>query len=180
MLNIKEIEEDLLKKEKVLDEIFSRNREMVRLSANAIKEMHACNFQNAKKLLECEEAQLKVLSIQAKKHGLDLNHIMQEYGEAKILLYAIEKKELPSSTELNITPESYLTALLDCIGEFKREMYEALRKRKKKDAEYYFNLMERVYDELLPLKFSNALLPDFRRKQDIARMQIEQARGELL
>ena len=70
--------------------------------------------------------------------------------------------------------------LLDSVGELKREMYESIRKGKKKDAERYFALMEEIFDALLPLRFSNAVLPDFRRKQDVARIQIEQARGELL
>jgi len=59
-------------------------------------------------------------------------------------------------------------------------MYEALRKNNRKEAEEFFAMMEAIYDELLPLRFSNAILPDFRRKQDVARIQIEQARGELL
>jgi len=70
--------------------------------------------------------------------------------------------------------------LLDSMGELKREMYESIRKGRKKDAEEYFALMEEIFDALLPLRFSNAVLPDFRRKQDVARIQIEQARGELL
>ncbi len=123
---------------------------------------------------------MNALSKEARKHGMDTNHIMQEYSEARILLFAIEKKDLPGSDELGVTPEAYLSGLLDCMGELKREMYESLRKGKRKDAEYFFSLMEKIYDELLPLKFSNALLPDFRRKQDVARIQIEQARGELL
>ncbi len=106
--------------------------------------------------------------------------LAKEFAEAKILLIAIEKKEIPSSDDLGTTPEAYLNGLLDATGELKREMYECLRKGKRDDAEYYFSRMEKIYDELLPLKFSNALLPDFRRKQDVARMQIEQARGELL
>ena len=59
-------------------------------------------------------------------------------------------------------------------------MYESLRHGKKKDAEGYFQMMEGIYDALLPLRFSNSVLPEFRRKQDVARIQIEQARGELL
>ncbi|MEW6528440.1 MAG: hypothetical protein AB1391_00980 [Candidatus Micrarchaeota archaeon] len=184
MLNIKEIEENLIKKEAILDELIKKNREIVRITANSIKEMHAGNIDNAKILLENAEAQIKILSEKAQNHDMginhNINHIMQEYAEAKLLFFAIEKKELPSSTELGITPEAYLNALLDSIGEFKREMYESLRKGKKEDALYYFELMEIVYNELLPFKFSNALLPDFRRKQDVARIQIEQARGELL
>lgn len=180
MLDIQEIEAGLMKKEAVLDEIIKKNREIVRLTANSIKEMHAGNLPAAKKLLSSAESQISILSKETKKYGMDLNHVMQEYAEAKFLLAAIERKELPSSTDLGATPESYLSGLLDCMGELKREMYECLRKGKKKDAEYYFALMEKIYDGLLPLKFSGALLPDFRRKQDVARIQIEQARGELL
>jgi len=59
-------------------------------------------------------------------------------------------------------------------------MYESLRHGRKDDAQKFFEMMELIYDELLPLRFSNAVLPEFRRKQDVARIQIEQARGELL
>ncbi len=180
MLNIKEIEKELLKKEAALDELIKKNREIVRITANSIKEMHAGNVEAAKALLKSAEREIAAISKEAQKHGMDVNHIMQEYAEAKIVLAAVERKELPSSSELNAMPEAYLSGLLDATGELKREMYESLRRGKKKDAEYYFNLMEKIYDELLPLKFSNALLPDFKRKQDVARMQIEQARGELL
>ncbi|MBU0586015.1 hypothetical protein KJ780_00730 [Candidatus Micrarchaeota archaeon] len=178
MLNIKEIEKELMKKESVLDELIKKNREIVRITANSIKDMHAGKIDSAKTLLK--KAEVEIAALRKKAPDNEPTHIMQEYCEAIILLYAIEEKELPSSIDLNATPESYLNGLLDCIGELKRQMYESLRKGKRKNAERYFNLMESIYDELLPLKFSNALLHDFRRKQDVARIQIEQARGELL
>ena len=59
-------------------------------------------------------------------------------------------------------------------------MYENLRKGDKKEAERFFHSMEWIFHELLHLRFSNAVLPEFRKKQDIARIQIEQARGELI
>lgn len=180
MLDIDEIEKNLMKKEAVLDKLVKKNRDIVRLTANSIKEMHAGNLPAAKKLLASAEAEMRPLAEEARKHGMNLEHVMQEYVEARILLFAVERKELPASSDLGVSPESYLNGLLDATGELKREMYECLRKGKRKDAEYYFSLMEKIYDSLLPLKFSNALLPDFRRKQDVARMQIEQARGELL
>lgn len=180
MLNIKEIESELMKKEAVLDELVRKNRDVVRLTANSIKEMHASNLPAAKELLETAGKELRTLTASAAKHGMDTDHMMQEYTEAMVLLAAIERKEIPGSKTLGVSGAAYLCGLLDAIGELKREMYESLRKRKRKDADYYFELMEKVYDELLPLKFSNALLPDFRRKQDSARIQIEQARGEIL
>ncbi len=180
MLNVKEMEKELLKKEAALDELIRKNREIVRITATSIKEMHSGNLGEAKKLLSSAEKEIKALSKSISGHNMGIDHIMQEYCEAKVLLSAIERAEIPGNKELGVSPEVYLNGLLDCIGEFKREMYEGLRKGDRKKAEYYFNLMDKTYDELLPLKFSNALLPDFRRKQDVARMQLEQARGELL
>jgi predicted translin family RNA/ssDNA-binding protein len=59
-------------------------------------------------------------------------------------------------------------------------MYESLRRGNKHEGGFYFKMMEEIYDELLPLRFSNAVLPEFRKKQDNARRQIEEARGKLL
>jgi translin len=92
----------------------------------------------------------------------------------------VELKKIPSYAELGVPEIPYLLGLLDSIGELKREMYESLRRGNKHEGGFYFKMMEEVYDELLPLRFSNSVLPDFRRKQDVARIQIEQARGELL
>lgn len=177
---IKNIEIELLKKENVLDEVIKKNREIVRFSSLAIKAMHAKELNEAEKLLTLAEKELKNLISLVKPYCFDINHVMQEYAEAKIVLAVIKKEQLPSYIDLNVTIEAYLNGLLDSIGELKREMFESLRKGDKKEAEYYFKIMEEIYDSILHLKFSNALLPDFRRKQDAARIQIEQARGELL
>ena len=48
------------------------------------------------------------------------------------------------------------------------------------EAERYFELASGIYEELLPIRFSNSLLPNFRKKQDVARSQVEQARSELV
>jgi translin len=142
--------------------------------------MHAYDLKAAKRHLSQAKKALDVLGEYSSEFPTHLNHVYQEYAEALIVLSAIESKKIPSYVELGVPEISYLLGLLDAIGEFKREMYESLRRNKKKDAANYFNMMEEVYDELLPLRFSNAVLPEFRKKQDAARHQIEQARGELL
>ena len=43
-----------------------------------------------------------------------------------------------------------------------------------------FDAMEKIYEAVEPFQFSNSILPNFRRKQDVARRQIEQARSEIL
>jgi translin len=89
-------------------------------------------------------------------------------------------KVKPTYSELGMPFEPYLLGLCDLVGELRREMLEMLKKGKKKEAEKYFELMSGIYDELMPIRFSNSLLPNFRKKQDVARGQVEQARSELV
>ena len=180
MVDVSSIEKKLTEKEKALDEVILSGRIAVRSCSNTIKAIHAGDMKKAKKHLA--EAEKIVRKMEKMKTGFpnQVNHVLQEYAEALIVLEAVEKKRIPGQKELKIDEVPYVLGLLDSVGELKREMYESIRKGKKKDAEKYFALMEEIFDALLPLRFSNAVLPEFRRKQDVARIQIEQARGELL
>lgn len=166
--------------EKQFDGINSEGRKLVRFCSNTIKSLHAKDMKEAKKNLAEAKTGIDALVKSSPAFTSHLNHVLQEYAEAQIVYMAIEKNRLPKFTELGIPEVPYVLGLLDAIGELKREMYESLRYGKKKDAEMYFQMMEDIYDALLPLRFSNAILPEFRHKQDVGRLQIEQARGELL
>lgn len=179
-LGINKIEKTLMNKENELDAVLSKNRIVIRACSNSIKAIHSGNTEKAKKYLNEAEKGLDKIKKYHDKFPSQLNHVLQEYAEARITLSAVEKGKIPSFDELKVGEISYLNGLLDAVGELKREMYESLRKGKKKNAEKYFEMMEMIYDELLPLRFSNAVLPEFRRKQDVARHQIEHARGELV
>ena len=180
MIDISDIEKKFMKKEEATDKITAENRTIVRACSNAIKAIHAKDMKAAAESLQEAEDGIKKFEKYRTEFPNQINHILQEYAEARIVLEAVEKKRILGYSELPVGEVSYLNGLLDATGELKREMYECLRQGKKKDAEKYFALMEEVYDSLLPIRFSNSVLPDFRRKQDVARMQIEQARGELL
>ncbi|MBN2478091.1 RNA-binding protein [Candidatus Micrarchaeota archaeon] len=179
-LKIDEIEKYLLKKEQSLDRLMVLQRETVRLCANSIKAVHAKDMKKAKQHLNEAEERVKIIRKFEKEFPNYANHVYQEYVEAKGLIAFYEGKPMPTYKKLKVTPESYLTGLLDLIGELKREMYENLRKGNKKEAERFFHSMEWIFHELMHLRFSNSVLPEFRRKQDVARIQIEQARGELI
>ncbi len=180
MIDISDIEKNLTGKEEALDEVILKGRTAVRACSNTIKAVHAGDMKTAEKHLAEAEKTVQQLVKKKTEFSSQVNHVLQEYAEARIVLWAVEKEKIPSRKELGVDEIPYVLGLLDSVGELKREMYECLRKQKKKDAEKYFALMEEIYDALLPLRFSNAILPDFRRKQDVARIQIEQARGELL
>lgn len=179
-IGINQITKKLSEREKHLDNVLAENRKTVRFCSNAIKAMHAYDLKGAKKHLKEAEKHLKRIKAYSNEFPAQLNHVFQEYAEARIVLSAIELKKIPDYAALKIPEGPYLLALLDSIGELKREMYESLRRGNRHEAGFYFKMMEEIYDELLPIRFSNAVLPEFRKKQDNARRQIEQARGELL
>ncbi len=179
-IGVDEIIEKLSKREKSLDIVLGENRQVVRSCSNAIKAMHGHDMETAKKHLDEAETQLKKISPYADEFPSQLNHVYQEYAEARIILSAIEEKKIPSYKELNLPGIPFLLGLLDAIGELKREVYVSLSTGNKDEAKIYFKMMEDIYDELLPMRFSNSILPEFRRKQDVVRLQIEQARGQLL
>jgi len=179
-IGINEIMKRLSKKEKDLDKVLSENRLTVRCCSNAIKAMHAYDLKEAKKNIKQAEKHLKSMKPYEKDFPAQLNHVYQEYAEARIMLSAIELKKIPGVKEIGVPDTAYLTGLLDAMGELKREMYESLRRGNKHEGGFYFKMMEEIFDELLPIRFSNSVLPEFRKKQDVARRQIEEARGKLL
>lgn len=179
-IGIEEIEKKLFEREKKLDRVLSENRLIVRHCSNAIKAIHGREPAQAKAELAEAERLLLELSKHYDEFPSHIDHVYQEYSEARIVLSAVETGKIPSCSEIGVPEIPYLLGLLDGVGELKREMYESLRRKDRAGAESFFKMMEDVYDALLPLRFSNSVLPDFRRKQDVARMQIEQARGELL
>ena len=167
-------------REEAQDSMLRLTREIVRGCAVAIKAVHARD----RKAAEGEMRKVETLIKKARKGEGEFRHVAlsayQEYAEAKVLLAALEKAELPTHEELGVPFEAYLTGLMDAVGELRREMLGELKRGRRKEAERYFDVMDAIYEAVLPLRFSNSLLPNFRKKQDVARIQIEHARSELL
>lgn len=170
---------ELKEREKEQDKILYSTRQIVRHCATAIKMLHNGEVASARK--EIAAAQRMALPF-AKTTSFSylLEPVWQEIAEARLLLAAVEGRELPGYKEMNMPFEPYLTGLCDFIGELRRQMLECLKKGDTKEANRYFGMMSFIYDELSVIRFSSSLLPNFRKKQDVARMQVEQARSELV
>lgn len=178
--SIEKICEMLRRQERAQDGLLVLTREIVRGCALAIKAMHARERKLARRELEKVERLVR----KARKGSKDFEYVVltayQEYAEAKILLAVQEGEELPTYEELDIPFEAYLLGLCDAVGELRREMLEELKRGRRKNAQRYFETMNAIYEAMLPIHFSNSLLPNFKKKQDVARIQVEQARSELL
>ena len=101
----------------------------------------------------------------------------QELVEAYGLKCIVQESSIPSMKELNVSGSSYITGLLDCIGEIKRMVYDRMRAGRADDAAKLFALMQDIYSAVYPFAVYDHLVPGMRRKLDIAKMLIEDIRA---
>jgi translin len=148
--------------------------------SKSIMALHRGRFEDAAKLLE--EAQTELGSL--RKHGSnDLEKYLisaeQELVEAYQLRCVYEKTGLAGIEELNVATSSYLLGLLDSIGEIKRMIYDNLRTERISDALNLFALIEDLYSSIYPFSVYDNIVPGIKRKLDVAKLLIENARSTL-
>ena len=168
------------KKEKVLAEVMSDARRLIRCCSSAVNSIHRGDYKKAEHKIAEVGKELKRLKTKRyedfEKH---IVHVEQEYVEASMLLSIVRDEPIPTCQDLGVSIPAYLNGLLDCIGELRREVLECLIKGRNERAEHLFDVMEALYETLYGVHFPTALLPGFRVKQDVARRQVENARSEI-
>jgi translin len=102
----------------------------------------------------------------------------QEYAEGILLLHMKSKGQLASLREVGTTSTAYLLGMLDFVGEMRRMILDSLRLGKADEAQVLLSKMEKVYEDLFSLD-RTSILPNFRRKLDVARRILETTRGDV-
>jgi translin len=178
--DVEEISSFLTKKQADFDKIMQLSREIIRDAGQTITLMH--NNDNKSAEARLKEMTKKVNMLQGIDQLFKYNTLQayQEYAEAFIFMNIKMKKKIPKIKEVKVDNDAYLMGLMDVEGELKREILEALRIQKIKEAEWYFDIMKQIYDSTRRLRFAEAVLGGFRKKQDVARIQIENAGSEIL
>lgn len=177
---IDEMEKEIIDLQDKRDSILDASRDIIRMSGRCITMMHAEDMSSAGKTLDQLSSMIKKMSASDKGLEYHSQQAYQEYVEAMALYSMLKDDRIPSNRELKIEPIPYLLGLLDAVGELRRKVLESLRKGDLKKAERYYAFMVEIHDSLLPLRFSSSLVQDFRKKQDVARIQLESASSELL
>jgi translin len=160
-------------------EILIKNtRDIVMLCSKSIIALHNNEKDDARNKI----SQAKVMLDKFKEYAkTDLHKYIavaeQEFVEAYVLKSIVEESLLPSKTELNVFGSSYLTGLLDCIGEVKRMVYDRMRVGKAGDATKLFAIMQDLYSIVYPFSVYDNLIPGLRRKLDVSKMLIEDIRA---
>lgn len=103
----------------------------------------------------------------------------QEYAEASALIAVAEGKEIPSEQDLGVAPEAYVLGLLDCVGELKRMVFDRIRTGETAEAARVFGVMEGLYLQLYTFSMYDKVLKESRRKLDVNRILVEDARSAI-
>ena len=178
--DVKLISESLSKKQKDFDTAMGLVRDIIRESAQAITMLHNNKEGEAAKKIEFAHKMVETLTKFDAEFSYNTKQAYQEYAEARIFFEIKKKGIVPSYRAVGVDQESYLMGLMDVMGELKREILESLRENRVKEAEVYFDKMRMIFDGTRSIRFAEAVLNGFRRKQDVARIQIEGAGSEIL
>ena len=160
--------------------LLKNTREVIILCSRAIISIHKGDIKSAKDNLKKADTLLK--KYQKKATGDLRRYIItpeQEFVEAASLVAIYEKKEIPTDKKLNVLPESYVLGLLDCVGELKRMVFDKIRVGNIDEAIRVFDIMENLYLHLYPFSMYDKVVKEARRKIDVNRILVEDARGAI-
>ena len=160
------------------EKLIKSTRDVVMMCSKSIVALHHGQIDEAKSKMDKAKTMLEEFRMYAKE---DLYRYIavaeQELVEAYALRAVMESAPIPSMRELEVTGSSYLTGLLDCVGEIKRLVYDRMRSGNEEDAEKLFAIMEEIYSAIYPFAVYDNIVSGLRKKLDVARMLIEDIRA---
>ncbi len=176
--SLEEIDSSLKDVQERREKLIKGTRDVVMLCSKSIISLHHGKHEDAKENMVRAKAMLEDFRSYARQ---DLHRYIavaeQELVEAHALLAVMENSSLPSMKAIGVTGESYLTGLLDCVGEIKRLVYDRMRSGSPQDAERLFAIMEEIYGAVYPFAVYDNIVSGLRKKLDVARMLIEDIRA---
>ena len=160
------------------DRIITGSRRIVSLCSKSIILVHRGQPDKTAGLLDEAGSLLESLRREAVPRTAQyLITAEQEYVEARSLLGLVQDDAIPSQDDLGVMPESYVLGLLDTVGELKRLMLDQIRSGDPDSAYRTFERMDQLYLALYPSSMYDKVLKESRRKMDVCRMILEDARS---
>ncbi|MFL6481276.1 MAG: RNA-binding protein [Nitrososphaera sp.] len=176
--SLEEINKSLKDIQERREKLIKGTRDVIMLCSKSIVAMHHGQLEEAKNKMDDAKLMLEDFRNYARQ---DLYRYIavaeQELVEAYALKSVMDDLPMPTMRELNVTGESYLTGLLDCVGEIKRLVYDRMRLGRGKDAEKLFATMEEIYNAIYPFAAYDNIVSGLRKKLDVARILIEDIRA---
>ena len=176
--------EQLTDRNRDREEALSVSREVVRLSANAIRAVHRAGFDEARGLIAKGASRLQEAEHIREDNPLIynagfMNDARKEFTEANVTLAVISGGPLPGIEALGVDPSSYLNGMAEVIGELRRYILDALRSDNVARCQDMMEVMDEIYGVLVTVDFPEAVTGGLRHTTDAMRGILERTRGDL-
>jgi translin len=177
------VREHLEAKHRAREQALPLTREVIRLSANAIRAVHRREFAAAEALLAKARANLEQTERSLAQHQ-DIFHAgfvhdaQKEFAEANCSLALIAGRPLPTPEDLGVMGPAYLNGIGETVGELRRHLLDALRQGEIKHCEECLDAMGDIYDVLVTMDYPEAVTSGLRRTADAMRGILERTRGD--
>jgi translin len=176
--SLDDLHEQLKGIEERREKLITGTRKVILLCGKSIVDLHRNEIKEGEKKIEEARLLLNEFRPYAKT---DLQRYMtdaeQEFVEASMLKSICKGSPLPLREDLNVSGPSYITGILDTIGEIKRLVYDRMRTSQTTDVIRLFSLMQELYNAVYVLGVYDNLIPGLRRKLDISKMITEDVRA---
>lgn len=162
------------------DKLLKESRDVISCCSRAIIDVHGGKRQEASR--ELTQARKQLRSLRKVADGPVSRYLVSpetEFVEASAVFSLAGGGGIPSRESLGTSPDAYLLGLLDTVGELKRLVLNSIMKGDIKRAKRFFGSMEMLYNECSPLAVYDHVVNGTRRKIDVARMLVDDARGLL-
>lgn len=160
------------------------SREVIRLSANAIRAVHRAEFDEASRLiaqatLRLKESESMRLENPEIYYAGFLADARKEYSEANITLAVISGGQIPNPEDIGVEPPEFLNGMAEVIGELRRYILDSLRRESFDHCNEYMDVMDEIYGILVTVDFPEAVTGGLRHSTDQMRGVLERTRGDL-
>ncbi len=166
------------------DRALTLSRQIVRLSANAVRALHRSERDVAATLLEEARGLLdQMTGVVAASTSLYwagyVQDAMKEFAEAAITAALLADVPLSDPATLGVEHAPYLNALAEAASELRRDTLDALRGGDVPRALQLLRRMDDVYAVLVTVDFPDAITGGLRRSTDQLRGVLERTRGDV-
>ncbi|MHA2005937.1 MAG: hypothetical protein ACXABO_00380 [Promethearchaeota archaeon] len=165
------------------EKILKLSRNIVRDCSIGIKHLHRKEFRSVQEKINGIKTKLENLgSIVNENPGVFSKYLKtpeQEYTELIVFQSIIDEREIPSPSELKISPINFALGLADVIGELRRFALDSIRRSQIEGINKILESMDEIYTQLFSIDYAIGVTQDLRRKIDVARNVIEKTRGDV-
>jgi len=157
--------------------IIKNSRDILKLSKQAVYDIHRDDLNYAKKKIEDAESEIKKLKKSiSETQGLDVvgafYDALEEWVEAKTYYEFVKKGKILSKKELSVDTETYLGGLSDLTGELCRRAVIKATLGKADEVKKIRDTIDEIHGEFLKFDFRNG---ELRKKADQIKWNLKKA-----